>query len=415
MKRSFPNLLARTFLLCAVLALLLSYGIQTAAMLRDPLKRASFDYLAFYTAGRIAQTQGIVHIYDLDLQRQYAQTQFDFPIAEKQFLIYNHLPYLVPIFPSSFKQLEDYASAYTVWILMLSITMLVSITFLTKIIPTRLTTLKTTSIVLSSAAFLPIFTSLANGQDTAYALLGASIFTWGMLMGREAIAGAALSLLTLRPQLALFFIIPLLIWSRKALLSYLITSAALAALSIGMLGWQGTLDYIHLLRISATGDWFGINEAAMYNVLGLLIRLFNSPGGMLTNWLPVSAGIEFFRQVAWGIYLAAMLLIGFFFARKTPGVPLENKFALAVIAALITNPHLHYHDLSLLTIPIFILMRHLANLRMRSLEWTILIPAVISIAMFILFIIPSDALRYISVYLLMAILAYPLLIRNSQI
>lgn len=113
--------------------------------------------------------------------------------------------------------------------------------------------------------------------------------------------------------------------------------------SLLMLGQQGSLDFIQTLRISSSGEWFGMNEAAMFNLLGFSLRLF--PG---TNLLLM-------RQAAWTLFAGAAILTSISFAK----VKMDNdvKFSITLIIYILVSPHLHYHDLSLLLIPAFILAR----------------------------------------------------------
>ncbi len=372
----------RVFITASIIGILLSYTIQAALILTDPIKRTASDFIHFYAAGTIFHERGLAQIYKIDLQQEVEQRQFNFKLANKQVLLYNHLPYLVPFIPAFIK---NYSLAFFYWMLILLIINLASIRILAEIIPEPGRSNKLI-LVAGALLFLPIYANIVNGQDTAFMLMGAAIFTWGMLNKREFLAGLALSLLTLRPQLALFVIIPLFFWSRKALGAYFIASGGLAFASFMMIGWQGTLDFIHLLEISASGDWFGMNQNAMYNLLGLIIRLF--------------PGLSLFaiRQTAWGIYAAGGLGAGVFFWRSH--IKPDIKFAMLVVTALLLEPHLFYHDLSLLLIPIFILLRESRIQKALNLKTILLLPTAIG---FLLFLSnANEFLHYSSAYVLMA-------------
>jgi hypothetical protein len=398
--RQRPLNIERIFLVSAILSMLLTYTLQTVLVLSDPVKSTASDYISFYTAGVITRTHGIAHIYDVTLQRQVQQTLFDFQLGEKQVLLYNHLPYIVPLLPSFLAAplgWAGYNSSFVLWMFFLTAVMLASIAILTGLIP-ALGSGDRRAIAAGALVFMPVYACIVNGQDSAFMLLGAALFTWGMLSEsprsrrRKILAGLALSLLTLRPHLAVFILIPLFFWSRKALSGYLAGSAALAVISLAMVGWQGALDYIHLLQISASGDWFGMSETSMFNLLGLLLRLF--PG------LPLNAAHLF----AWGLFGLSGLAVAILFVRseKKPAV----KFALALLVVLLTSPRLHYHDLSLLLIPAFILLREMRLNGTPALKTLRLLPAAVSLLVFL-----SNAalfLQYASAYLLVAALAVSL-------
>jgi hypothetical protein len=129
-----------------------------------------------------------------------------------------------------------------------------------------------------------------------------------------------------------------------------------------------------------------MNQNAMYNLLGLIIRLF--PGLSLVA----------IRQTAWGIYAAGGLGAGVFFWRSH--IKPDIKFAMLVVTALLLEPHLFYHDLSLLLIPIFILLRESRIQKALNLKTILLLPTAIG---FLLFLSnANEFLHYSSAYVLMA-------------
>ena len=380
----------RIFIISAILAMMLTYIIEAAIILNDPVQRTAADFIAFYAAGKIAKEQGIARIYQVDLQRQVEQGQINFVLGEKQLLLYNHLPYLIPVLALLIS--DNFGVSFLLWMLLLTCITLVSLSILNNLIPGQ-TRSERWNIIASWLVFLPVFASIANGQDTAFLLLGVSIFIYGMLNQRETLAGLALSLLTLRPQMALFFAVPLFFWSHKALRAYLLGSIALAILSLSLLGMQGSLDFIHLLQISASGEWFGMSETAMFNLLGLVLRLF--PG--------IEA--ELARQITWVLFILTGLGTVLFFARSK--IANEKKFGFAIVVFLLTSPHLHYHDLSLLLIPIFMIVREECQQDIANLKKISLALIGLDLSLFLTNNVPF--LYYSIPYVLMGLLAFGLL------
>jgi hypothetical protein len=335
--------LKRIYVTSAVIALLLVYGVFAARLLNNPAESKTMDFMAYYTAARIARQQGLPHIYDLDLQRQIEVERLGSNLAQEQFLPYIHPPYIVPLLEVLFDQ--DFETSFLRWMLCLAGVSLFSVRLLSRMLPEHPRPWR--KLLCGSMLFFPVFISITQGQDTAFMLLGLSIFLWGMSNKHETLAGWGLSLLTLRPQMALFFILPVFFWSRNAFWAYLTGCATLTIASIAMLGRQGTLDFIDILRISSGGDGYGTNEAAMLNLLGLARRLF-----------PAMAS-EPARQAAWGIFLLATAGTSLFFAISKMDKP--QKFGLCVLVFLMTSPHFHYHDLSLMLAPAIILIHYLSR------------------------------------------------------
>jgi hypothetical protein len=90
--------------------------------------------------------------------------------------------------------------------------------------------------------------------------------------------------------------------------------------------------------ISANGTWYGMNEDAMLNLIGLLSRT-----------LPF-INDKAIRMIGWAGYLIAIIFSIVFWAKKNQ--PYEGLFSISIILALFFAPHLHYHDLTLLAIPL---------------------------------------------------------------
>ncbi len=330
----------RIFIRSAILGMALTYALLTVRMLMDPIQRTASDFMPFYAASMITRDNGIDHIYELGLQRAVEQAQVNIPLGEKQVLIYNHPPYLIPAL--AVLSSPNYILSFVNWMILLCLVGAASICTLQKILVEIPPAVKN-PIIFSALLFQPVFTSIVNGQDTLFIFLGLSFFIYYMFKGKENLAGLGLAFLTLRPQMAIFFAIPVFFWSRSAFRSYVLGGGALIMFSLLMLGQQGSLDFIQTLRISSSGEWFGMNEAAMFNLLGFSLRLF--PG---TNLLLM-------RQAAWTLFAGAAILTSISFAK----VKMDNdvKFSITLIIYILVSPHLHYHDLSLLLIPAFILAR----------------------------------------------------------
>ena len=130
----------------------------------------------------------------------------------------------------------------------------------------------------------------------------------------------------------------------------------------------------------------------MYNLIGLLTRIL--PG----------LGAGTIRTIGWVVYGITIIILCIFWARSKN---LEaGKIGLTVILTLFTVPHLHFHDLTLMLIPIYELIHYNAN----SDRLKTSIATVLPIAISLLFLLAnlSPLLQYTFPYLIMLALAgYP--------
>lgn len=383
----------RIFVIAGLISLCISYLGIWLRFINDPIERTGSDFIAFYTAGRIAQIQGAAKVYDPLLQQQIQQKEVGFQLVPGQVLLYNHLPYLIPVL--QFITGTTYVASFYRWISLLITLYVASVLVLSRVLKEQ--AIDKTAISLATAGallFLPVFFSLMNGQDTAILFLGAALWMYGLFSGREYLAGLGLGLATVRPHIALFLAIPMLFYSIRIFGAFVLSSGILASLSLFVLGAAGTREFIHILVLTAGGEWYGMKENAMFNLIGLLTR------GM--PWLESDT----IRILGWLIYAIAMagLCILWRRSRNTRFPPVGATATLALFVA----PHLHFHDLALLLIPIYALFGASQEPGSKKTEtWTI-IAAPIAISLMLLTSNLSPYLQYTVPYLIMLILAiYP--------
>lgn len=382
--------LRRILIIASILSLSISYLGLWIRFINDPVERTGSDFIAFYSSGRVAQAHGYPQVY-VPLEVQAVQEQeVGFDLAEQQVLLFNHPPFLLPILRALFT--DQYVESFYRWIFLLIVLYITAIAVLQKIpggyrnsSERQLTSWLTG---LSAFLFLPVFFSLMNGQDTAFLLLGAALWMYGLSTGRDVLAGIGLSLTTIRPHVSLLLGLPMLIKHRRVFLIYVIGGGILAVISFLILGVEGTRNYIDILLISARGEWHGMKEEAMFNMIGLFKRVF--------PWLSAGA----IRISGWIVYGLTMLGLLFLWSRNKDRA--GNKFGLTVILALVMVPHLHFHDLALLLIPIYELF-HSGKIKAAS-------AAAIPIAASLLLLVSnlSYYLQYTVPYLFMlALMIYP--------
>lgn len=331
----------RVFLLAGLTALVIVYTVLWARMIVSPAERTGADFIAFYAAGRLARTEGLDHVYDPALQQAVQEQEVGFRLAPGQVLLYNHVPYLVPLVMALSD--GDYAASFLRWALTLLAIFTMAVSLLADLL--RRAGWGKADVRLAWAGmilFYPLFVSLINGQDTAFTMLGLCLWLYGLLTGRDWLAGLGLALVTVRPHIAGLVALPFLFRRRKVFWGFFVGAAATGLASLLLVGWDGISGFLDLLQVSVGGEFYGMHESAMVNLVGLLTRLFFGADAKLLHW------------IGWGAYIAALASLCVLWAASRDLD--ERHYSLAVVLALFFAPHLHYHDLALLLVPLLMLM-----------------------------------------------------------
>lgn len=330
--------LRRIFILAGIFSLLVSYVGIWLQFITDPVERTGSDFIAFYSVGRIAQRQGTTHIYDPELQQDVQEDLVGFSLAPRQLIISQHFPYLLPILMRITS--PDYVVSFYKWISLMILIYIAGVMILTRIL--KKAGLDKDSIALAAYGgilFYPFFFSLMNGQDTALLFLGAAIWVFALLSGKELMAGLGLSLVTIRPHIVILLALPMFWRYRKVFWGFVLGSGGLALYSYLMIGTQGTQDLINLLLISAGGEGYALHEDAMMNLVGLLLRLLPQ--------LPT----DITHVIGWVAYGIAFLYLCIRWGRNRD--LRDGRIGLTITLALFVAPHLHFHDLTLLLLPVY--------------------------------------------------------------
>ena len=228
-------------------------------------------------------------------------------------------------------------------------------------------------------------------------MLGASLWLYGLLQERDRLAGLGLALTLIRPHMGLMLGLPFLFRRRKVWWWFCLGAAVLVLASVLLLGWTGVVNFLRILITSADGEGNKFfNENLMVNLIGLLRRMFpllRAAFVRLVGWIGFAAGI-IYLCVVWG---------------KNAEIK-EKHIGLAVIVTIIGVPHFHYHDLALLLIPIFGVIRVTLDKKLLKTQEAVLLPLGASVLLFIsYFLLPG--LKYVVPYLVeivtLALLWFP--------
>lgn len=379
----------RILVLAGILSLGLSYTLLWARMITTPREYTGTDFVAFYSAGRIAANEGPEHAYDVSLQKRYQEQLVGFEISSDIVRIYLNPPFVIPLV--SLIMLEDFVPSLILWELLMGLYALLGTWLLFSSLRPVYPRQEWPVILAGMILFFPIYKSLVIGQNSAMLYFGACIWLLGLLSGKDWMAGLGLAAMTVRPHLVLPLALPFLFRQRKVWWWFLAGAGGLALFSLLYCGLDGIEGFLRILGFSASAVNATTGEDDMNNLLGLLIRLL--PG--------VDTGI--LRGISWGAYLLNMAGLCLLWGRVRKAE--KKHISLAVITTIFTVPHFHFHDFALLVVPITCLMLFIAEGNYLSSRQAAVFPLAISFLLFCCFF--ADFLKENIPYLLMAALLAP--------
>ena len=385
----------RILAIVGVVSLVLYFSLSWFKLLADSDQRTGSDFMGVYVFGRITQTKGMQHLYDITEHQKIEEQVVGHPVTP---IFYTHLPFMAPLAAAIVD--EDYLLSFKRWALLLLLLNALSVVLLANLLDIKRFTRENGLILLLGAFFFdPTASGFMNGQDTAILLLGAAFWAWGMFSKKYFLAGLGLSLTTVRPQAALLLAIPFFFRHRNVFWGFVLGSSILAGLSVWLLKMEGTLKFIESLRYIEATIWIEPHSFDMPTISGMIRRNFT-----VTN--PSLA-----KTFVWSCYLAGMA--GFCLWWHKSNEIDEKHIGLITLAAIFLLPYAHYHELTLLLIPIFCVIRMLERQNMVQQYDLAVLPLIVSWLSALGFI-GSGVLKFPIIYSVMSVLAY-LLITSGKI
>jgi hypothetical protein len=382
----------RVIFFAGISALLIIYLVWWGRMIANPTERNSTDFIALYSAGRVAQTHGFPHIYDIELQQKFEQDIVGFQLADGQVLLFIHPPYIVPLLTMVID--NNYVRSFKHWALILICMYLAGTLFLVNSLFANVTTEVRFILLSSTLTFSPLFISIWQGQDTALVYLGVIFWCIGILKKQDWLISVGLVLTTIRPHICIALAMPLFFRYQMAWWRSILLISILAVLSVLLVNIQGTVGFLNLIRISSEGSWFGIRPEAMFNLLGFILRIVQFP----------NSGIASF--IGWVIYLAGVITICGLWLRSK--IINGRLLGLSVLITIVTAPHLHLHDLTLLIFPLLFVVNDRIT-SPASQYWAMLL---LGTSLFLVIGILLDVVTFILPYMIFITLAWLLVYRD---
>lgn len=314
----------------------------TGWKVRDQIRAGNSDFIIYYTAIQMLVHGEGRHLYDL--QRQ-AEVQHEILASlgrglefDGQLLPYNHPPFQLGwYYPLS------RLSYFKAWLLWNGVSLLCYLVGMSLIIqlPKRVRS-PFHLYYLGGLAFLPVWITLIQGQDSLSLFLWFAMACSMFLKSKDSGAGFCLSLALQKFQLLAPFLL-LLVWKRRwrALAGFLAGAVLLLLVSLMISGLTGVQSYGRLvLDMTQWTDRFGIYPSKMHSLRGQWFLLFPQ-----SLWVAAAGTL-----VASILFLVILLA-----AWKGHWNPRQPHFllqlALLFEVSLLVSPHLNFHDLSLALIP----------------------------------------------------------------
>lgn len=302
-----------------------------------------FDFRSFYTSGVMVRTQPHA-LYDLAAQKQVQDA-----LVSRENL---PLPFAHPSYEALFYAPFSFGGYRTDYLLFLiaNVLMLAAVFFLSRPLFEGIIPGLQPRPGLMFFLFIPVVIAIWQGQDSILFLL---LFccAWRQLhLGKERSAGVLLALCLFRFQLA----IPLAIFfavrrGRRFAVGFLAGGAAVAVLCFALLGVDGVVSMLQLMRTFSLSSDHGtlaqqamaVHPLAMPNLYGLI----HAAGGSHLS-SPVAFGLTVGLS-------AALFLWSLDRARRAPDE--ATAFGIAILCSVLVSQHLYMHDASLL-LPAFALL-----------------------------------------------------------
>ena len=380
----------RVFVLAGLITLVVVYAILWFRMISSPAERTGADFIVFFTAGRITQTDGAAHVYEPLMQQAVQQAEVGFQLAPGQVLLYNHVPYLIPILNLLISR--NYVASFYRWAVLLLALCIAGVVLMAGVL--RRARWRQAEAWLAAAGmitFFPLFVSLLNGQDTAFTFFGLCLYMVGFLTEMDWLAGIGLALTSIRPQVTVLLAVPFLFRRQKVFGWFCLASGVLGLLSLAAVGLDGMRGFLNVLEMSTGGVWYGMKEPQMVNLVGLLWRIAPGLGTNVVHW------------IGWVVYGVTLVGLCILWARSRDIG--ENQIGLAIVVAVFVVPHLHYHDLTLLLVALVVALLVLVRGGFMSTRKAAHLPLAVSLALLFSNFTPILKLNFPYLIMLLLVLA----------
>jgi Glycosyltransferase family 87 len=313
-----------------LLAMTLSHVVTVPGLV--PFLRSGYqNFTMFYAAGEMVRTGQTAALYDLSVQYRVQKQIAPEVRIRRGPLPYNHPPFEALLFlPFT---LVPYWPAYLLWTTVNLVLVVATLTLLRKQAP-EIQGWPPVFAGLAAAAFPPMVSSLIQGHDCILLLFLYVVALAAFEREHDVVSGAVLAAGLFRLQLALPLLLILAVRRWRLLLGFVPVAAALAALSVAMIGWHGAFGYVQVvLSLEKSGAGGSIVAAGMPNLRGMIAGV---PG--------INAALGTLLTAVSSIVVVAVAM----WRMRSRQNSARFSFTLATLAALLVSYHALTYDLVLL-------------------------------------------------------------------
>jgi hypothetical protein len=299
--------------------LLVAFDIYAALVTFVPEYLVRNDFRLIYGAARVAMQTGFGHVYDLAAQKA-ATEAIATGVYWQPFLNPPPLVWLAAPFTAL-----RFDVAIWLWTLLLLASALVAWYLVAP------------GGGLAKAAHLALFLGLFStafglmvGQPVALVVAAVAVAWWFAERRRPVAAGLALSVIAIKPQLALLVPLCLLVsGQRRIFVTWLIATAAMALVAVVMLGADGIDRYRQVLAIAS--QWEPTRRYAIDGPLGTGPHVY--------------------------VIQAIVVVVTVFASWRQRNEEVARPIAIGLVASLLVTPYVGFQDFAMLVIAGWLLIR----------------------------------------------------------
>lgn len=313
-------------MLALVLPVLLADGARTVG------GALGGDYAAFHGAGLLLQTGSAASLYDWSAQ---ASAQLGLhPDEPDRFLAFAYPPFVA--LPYALLASLGFVAGYAVHTALALAALALAIWMIAPLLP-RVGRYPF-ALFVAALAFLPLFRSVAGGQNTQFTLLILAL-TWRLLhQERWLAAGGVAGLLLAKPQLGIPLLALLALRQPRSVPGIAVSAAGLYALGAAVGGWRwlpwwwGQIERFHRMDQA-------VDAANSVGILGWLGALFGPSH-------PLTIGLGGPAVLAVGI--------GLVWAWRTDRIEARTRWGLTAVGLTLLPPHCLSYDAGLGILGLFV-------------------------------------------------------------
>jgi len=280
------------------LAIIVFYSVWLSFNIGSSAHQSVFggDYLAFWSAGKVADKKGYAQIYDLEnLKRVQSQELEKLGFFEKMDASsYSTFPVaLFPVFVFPFQVLSkmNIELSYWIWTFTNLVALIGYLIFFTKrILRNNLIKMPVYKLILLMLIAYPVWINFTEGQVNILLVVCAGEFIRQAINKKPLLSGLWLGGLLLKPQL-LILIIPMLLFMRywKAVSGFILSSFVLLTTSFLLSGFAGMKAIVDLWTRFSAGMATNAPEMMInWRMIGLNL---NSFFGISFGWVFTGLGM----------------------------------------------------------------------------------------------------------------------------